>query len=104
VSSLSDILQQFFDEIRRSIFGVSKNHPYRTDVISDSSKIDRYQRSQPRQPLAKIPQKPDLTHQGGFEISRTSKVDNRPGSRTKPNNPETQAIIDKLTRTIDSSK
>lgn len=77
------------------------------EIVSTISKIETQTQAIPKQ--SQLENHSDLRIQlpettAKFDISDSSKVDNRSSSRTRPNNPEIRALVDRVTRTIDSAR
>ncbi len=76
----------------------------RNEIISDYSKIETQTWVTPRQ--RQVGWQADSRNQmtdskAKFNIADSSKVDNRISFRARPNNPETRALVDRVTKTID---
>ena len=79
----------------------------RHEVVSTSSKIEARKHSIPRQDSSKAriaTSSQKSIQRPRFGTATTSKVDSRPSSKAKPNNPKTKEVFDRVTKTLDNQE
>lgn len=100
---ISEIIQQILDNLQSTFFGHKKNAGTKTDIVTDVRKSDTNQRTTPKRgnEIARPYPSPIPGIGNSFSLATKEKVGTQEISRTKPNNSETRALMDRLTRTID---
>ena len=96
----------WFQKLLNKLRGKSKdtrqdNESY-VQIVARVSKVDITRKSIPNK-LEKVGSL-DTKSTQKFEVAKISKVDHQFSSRARPNNPTTQALVDKLTMTIDAEE
>jgi hypothetical protein len=99
-------IRQIIKALLSPIWEETKENSTPIEIISQSSKIDIHQKAKPHKgesDVTSIPKTGELSKAGIFSVASVSKVNHAASARARPNNPTTQALIDKLTGTIDTN-